>query len=134
MRAGVLARPGFFINGIFLSGSVRESYFDSVIQDQLSSCQGDAHRFNLEDRGDCQSSRKSCRTPRCVGQIVGWELLIVTSGFILSSMPRGYQERVDTSGGGDLHLAQSLNPGAKTGRAVGVFSIASATSPGIDGE
>ncbi len=37
MRAGVLATPGFFINGIFVSGSVSESSFESVIQEQLSS-------------------------------------------------------------------------------------------------
>jgi len=37
MRAGVLGTPGFFINGVFLSGLVPQSTFESVIQQQLPS-------------------------------------------------------------------------------------------------
>jgi hypothetical protein len=71
MRAGVLATPGFFTNGIFLSGSVRESYFDSVIQDQLSSCQGDAHRFNVEDRGGLPKFAKVLQNTTLCGSDCG---------------------------------------------------------------
>jgi protein-disulfide isomerase len=37
MRAGVLGTPAFFINGVFLSGLVPQSTFESVIQEQLPS-------------------------------------------------------------------------------------------------
>jgi protein-disulfide isomerase len=36
MRAGVSGTPGFFINGIFLSGSQPESAFENLVQGQLS--------------------------------------------------------------------------------------------------
>jgi protein-disulfide isomerase len=36
MRAGVSGTPGFFINGIFLSGSQPESAFENLVQEQLS--------------------------------------------------------------------------------------------------
>ena len=36
MRAGVSGTPGFFINGIFLSGSQAESAFENLVQKQLS--------------------------------------------------------------------------------------------------
>jgi protein-disulfide isomerase len=36
MRAGVSGTPGFFINGIFLSGAQPEATFEKAIQDQLS--------------------------------------------------------------------------------------------------
>jgi predicted DsbA family dithiol-disulfide isomerase len=36
MRVGVNATPGFFINGIFLSGSQPESAFENLVQEQLS--------------------------------------------------------------------------------------------------
>lgn len=35
-RAGVSGTPGFFINGIFLSGAQPEAAFEKIIQDQLS--------------------------------------------------------------------------------------------------
>jgi protein-disulfide isomerase len=36
MRAGVSGTPGFFMNGIFLSGSQPESAFEHLVQEQLS--------------------------------------------------------------------------------------------------
>jgi protein-disulfide isomerase len=36
MRAGVSGTPGFFVNGIFLSGSQPESAFENLVQEQLS--------------------------------------------------------------------------------------------------
>jgi len=36
MRAGVNGTPGFFINGIFLSGSQPERAFENLVQEQLS--------------------------------------------------------------------------------------------------
>jgi predicted DsbA family dithiol-disulfide isomerase len=36
MRAGVSGTPGFFINGIFMSGSQPESAFENLVQEQLS--------------------------------------------------------------------------------------------------
>jgi protein-disulfide isomerase len=36
MRAGVSGTPGFFINGIFLSGRQPESAFENLVQEQLS--------------------------------------------------------------------------------------------------
>jgi protein-disulfide isomerase len=36
MRAGVSGTPGFFINGIFLSGAQAEATFEKTIQEQLS--------------------------------------------------------------------------------------------------
>ena len=36
MRAGVSGTPGFFINGIFMSGNQPESAFEKTIQEQLS--------------------------------------------------------------------------------------------------
>jgi protein-disulfide isomerase len=36
MRAGVSGTPGFFINGIFLSGSQPASAFENLVQEQLS--------------------------------------------------------------------------------------------------
>lgn len=36
MRAGVTGTPGFFINGIFLSGAQSEATFEKAIQEQLS--------------------------------------------------------------------------------------------------
>jgi protein-disulfide isomerase len=36
MRAGVTGTPGFFINGIFMSGAQAESAFESAIQEQLA--------------------------------------------------------------------------------------------------
>jgi predicted DsbA family dithiol-disulfide isomerase len=36
MRAGVSGTPGFFINGIFISGAQPESAFEKIIQDQLA--------------------------------------------------------------------------------------------------
>ena len=36
MRAGVSGTPGFFINGIFLSGALPEAAFEKTIQEQLS--------------------------------------------------------------------------------------------------
>jgi protein-disulfide isomerase len=36
MRAGVSGTPGFFINGIFMSGSQPESAFENLLQEQLS--------------------------------------------------------------------------------------------------
>ena len=36
MRAGVSGTPGFFINGIFISGAQPEATFDKLIQEQLS--------------------------------------------------------------------------------------------------
>jgi protein-disulfide isomerase len=35
-RAGVTGTPGFFINGIFLSGAQQESAFEAVIKDELA--------------------------------------------------------------------------------------------------
>ena len=37
LRAGVSGTPGFFINGIFLGGSLPEASFEQVIQEELSS-------------------------------------------------------------------------------------------------
>jgi protein-disulfide isomerase len=36
MRAGVSGTPGFFINGIFMSGSQPQSAFENLVQEQLS--------------------------------------------------------------------------------------------------
>lgn len=36
MRAGVSGTPGFFINGIFLSGAQQEATFEKIIQEQLA--------------------------------------------------------------------------------------------------
>ena len=38
--------------------------------------QGSVVRFykNLQDRGDCQTPRKSCKTAHFVGWVVGWKL------------------------------------------------------------
>lgn len=36
MRAGVIGTPGFFINGIFMSGAQPEATFEKVIQEQLA--------------------------------------------------------------------------------------------------
>jgi protein-disulfide isomerase len=36
MRAGVSGTPGFFINGIFMSGSQPEAAFEKIIQEQLA--------------------------------------------------------------------------------------------------
>jgi protein-disulfide isomerase len=36
MRAGVTGTPGFFINGIFMSGALPEATFEKAIQEQLS--------------------------------------------------------------------------------------------------
>lgn len=36
MRAGVSGTPGFFVNGIFLSGSQPESAFENLVHEQLS--------------------------------------------------------------------------------------------------
>ena len=36
LRSGVSGTPGFFINGIFLSGALAESAFESLIQEQLA--------------------------------------------------------------------------------------------------
>jgi hypothetical protein len=37
--------------------------------------QGSVVRFysNLQDRGDCQTTRKSCKTSQVVGWVVGWK-------------------------------------------------------------
>ena len=37
MRAGVSGTPGFFINGIFISGAQQEATFERIIQEQLGS-------------------------------------------------------------------------------------------------
>jgi len=39
MRAGVSGTPGFFINGVFMSGAQPEAVFERVIQDQLAAAQ-----------------------------------------------------------------------------------------------
>jgi protein-disulfide isomerase len=36
MRAGVSGTPGFFINGVFISGAQQESTFEKMIQEQLT--------------------------------------------------------------------------------------------------
>lgn len=36
MRAGVSGTPGFFINGVFISGAQQEAAFEKIIQDQLN--------------------------------------------------------------------------------------------------
>jgi protein-disulfide isomerase len=36
MRAGVSGTPGFFINGVFISGAQAEAAFDKIIEDQLA--------------------------------------------------------------------------------------------------
>ena len=36
MRAGVSGTPGFFINGIFMSGAQPESAFEKAIEEQLA--------------------------------------------------------------------------------------------------
>ena len=36
MRAGVSGTPGFFINGVFISGAQPEAAFEKIIQDQLT--------------------------------------------------------------------------------------------------
>jgi protein-disulfide isomerase len=39
MRVGITGTPGFFINGIFMSGAQPESAFEKIIQEQLTAAQ-----------------------------------------------------------------------------------------------
>ena len=36
MKAGVSSTPGFFVNGVFLSGAQPEAAFEKIIDDELS--------------------------------------------------------------------------------------------------
>jgi cold shock CspA family protein len=64
--------------GFLTSADGRGIYFrkSSVLNRAFSNLKVGLFYNNLQDRGDCQTARKSCRTSHVMGWIVGWKRLI----------------------------------------------------------